>query len=103
MHKIKRKFTRSSSSHSTRSTSSRAGSDMNIDEPTAGVAAPAAQRESNFHLDEKDIRWRDRFEREKYRQLKPCTFMLASVYNPQLLQDTGMDVEFDFIFQVVGW
>jgi hypothetical protein len=29
--------------------------------------------------------------------------MLTCVYNLQLLQDTGMDVEFEFIFQVVGW
>ena len=55
MHKIKSKFTRSSSSRPTRSTSTWAGSDMNIDEPTIGAAAPPTQEEPNFLMDEKDI------------------------------------------------
>ena len=102
MNKIKSKFTHAPSSLSTRSTSSRAGSDINIDEPTAGAAAPTAQGELNFLMDEKDIRWRSRQEKDKFKLLKPRFFTLTSVYSPQLLQDTCMDAEFNFIFQVVG-
>lgn len=76
---------------------------MQVDEPTAGAAAPAAQAEPNFLMDEKVIRWWSHLGKEKYKQLKPRTFTLTSVYSPWLLQDTVMDAKFDFIFQVIGW
>lgn len=98
--KLKGMFTCSSSSRSTRSMSSRAGCDMNIDEPAAGAAAA---QEGDFLMDEKDISCRGRQEKDKYKLLKSRTFTLTSLYSPQLLQDTGMVVEFDFTLHVVGW
>ena len=74
------------------------GSYMRVDEPSAGAAAAPTQAQINTLMDEKDICWWSRQEKEKYQQLRPRTFSLTSMYNPQLLQNTGMDAEFDLIF-----
>lgn len=41
--------------------------------------------------------------RAAFKKLEDRKFELTSVYDPMLLQKTGMDSEFDLIFQTVGW
>ena len=54
-------------------------------------------------LEEAHIHWRAKQERAAFRKLEAREFKLTSVYDPILLQNTGMDFEFDLIFQNAGW
>ena len=42
-------------------------------------------------------------EKEVFQQLKNKDFIHTPTLDPILLQETGMDTEFDLIFQMVGW
>jgi hypothetical protein len=42
-------------------------------------------------------------ERSKYTALKDRTFTLTSVYDPRLMKESGMDIEFLLIFYEIGW
>lgn len=89
------------------SSSSRAGSDMKVDVPSVGAGAPPQQAPSNeepiFLMEESQLRWKSRQGKDNFKTLKPHKFALTNVYDPCLLQATGMDTVFDLIFQVVGW
>jgi hypothetical protein len=93
---------RSSSRLSRRgSSSSRADSDMDVDE-RASPLCPSIEI-VNILIEDKNLKLRGHKEKEKFKDLKDREFGLTPAYDPQLLQDTGMDVEFGYIFFVVGW
>lgn len=76
---------------------------MQVDLPSTRARMPQEQATTNVLMEEADLRWQSRQERDNYRKLKPCKFSLRNVYDPRLLQAIGMDTEFDSIFQVVDW
>jgi hypothetical protein len=83
------------------SSSSRADSDMDIDE-RAPPLHPSIET-VNILMDDKNLKLRGHEEKKKFKDLKDQEFGLTPAYDPQLLQDTGMDVEFGYIFFAVGW
>lgn len=100
----KNKLSRSSSSRSTRSNASRASSDMQVDEPPTTRAAPSSSTTMiNVMMEEKNTKLRNHQEKDKYKKLKDHEIKLTSIYYPRLLQDTGMNTEFQLIFDAVGW
>jgi len=50
-----------------------------------------------------DLRLKTHREKEVLQQLKNREFIHTPTLDPILLQETGMDTEFDLIFQMVGW
>lgn len=76
---------------------------MQVDVTSIGPGIPQEQATTNVLMEEANLRWQSRQERDNYKKLKPCKFSLTNVYDPRLLQATGMDAELDLIFQVVGW
>jgi hypothetical protein len=51
---------------------------------------------------EKDVWLRGQTEKDKFWNIKDRAYKLTPVYHPQLLRDTGMDVEFNTIFVAIG-
>jgi len=51
----------------------------------------------------RDLGLKTRREKEVFQQLKNKDFIHTPTLDPILLQETGMDTEFDLIFQIVGW
>ena len=88
---------RSGSSHSTRSSSSRTSADMQVDVLGASSSATIVL------LEEKQLKLRNKQEKDAFKELKTRRFMHVFAYDLALLSATGMDVEFDFIFRTVGW
>jgi hypothetical protein len=82
------------------SSSSRANSDMDVDE-RAPPLHPSI--ETVNILEDKNLKLRGHEEKEKFKDLKDLEFGLTPAYDPQLLQDIGMDVEFGYFFFTVGW
>ena len=76
---------------------------MQVDVPSTEARMPPEQATTNVLMEEADLRWQSRQERDNYRKLKPHKLSLTNVYDPRLLQATGMDAEFDLIFHVVSW
>ena len=105
MSKLLGKLKRVGPSHSTRSSSSRASADMQIDVPSPAAGAPprSSSAERNILLEEKHLKLRNKREKDAFKELKTRRFIHTSAYDPALLQATGLDVEFDFIFRTVGW
>ena len=105
MSKIADKLKRAISFPSTRSSSSRASIDMEVDPPSAAVGAPfqSAPMERNVLLQEKQLKLQDDREKNINKKLKDRDFILTPTFDPALLQSTGMDSEFELIFKVVGW
>ena len=105
MSKFLGKLKRAGSSHSMRSSSSRVSADMQIDVPSLVVGAPprSSSAKRNILLEEKHLKLRNNREKDALKELKTRRFIHTSTYDPALLQVTGMDVEYDFIFRTVGW
>ena len=86
LNKLKGKLSWSSSSRTTRSmSSSRAGFDMQVDVPSIGPGIPQEQATTNVLMEEANLRWQSRQERDNYKKLKPRKFSLTNVYDPRLL------------------
>jgi hypothetical protein len=83
------------------SSSSRADSDMDVDE-RAPPLRPSIEI-VNTLMEDKNMKLRGHKEMEKFNDLKDREFRLTPAYDPQLLQDTSMDVEFGYIFCAAGW
>jgi hypothetical protein len=81
------------------SSSSRADSD--VDE-RAPPLRPSTET-MNILMEDKNLKLRGHKEKENFKDLKDREFRLPPAYDPQLLQDTGMDVEFGYIFYTIGW
>ena len=91
MSKYLGKLKRVASFHSTRSTSSRGSTDMQIDVPSPAVRAPSgsSSAEKNILLEEKHLKLRNKMEKEAYKQLKIRRFIHTYVYDPAILHATG--------------
>ena len=105
MSKFIGKLKRAASSHSTRSSSSIASTDMQIDDPSPAVEVPprSSSAERNILLEEKHLKFWNKTEKEAYKQLNTRRFILTSTYDPALLHAIGMDAEFEIIFKTVRW
>ena len=105
MSKIVGKLKRAVSFRSTRSSSSQASTDMEVDPPSpaARVSSRSAPAERNVLLQEKQLKFQGDMEKDIYKKLKTRRFVLTPAYDPALLQATGMNTEFELIFRAVGW
>ena len=54
-------------------------------------------------LKTRDLGPKTRREKEVFQQLKNKDFIHTPTLDPILLQEIGMDTEFDLIFQMAGW
>ena len=52
-------------------------------------------------LEEKQLKLRNKQEKDAFKELKTRRFVHTSAYDHALFQAIGMDVEFDFIFRTV--
>jgi len=76
---------------------------MNIDAPSpVAQAPPPSSSASNILQEESQICWKTKVEKDAFKKLKTQRFVHTTTYDP-LLQATGMDGEFDFVFRAVGW
>lgn len=98
-------LSKSPSIRSTQSSSSRASSDMQVDEPPKAMRGAASSSGEVLHIlmEEKNLRWKNEEEKQRYRLIRKRTFYLTLVLDPTLLRDIGMDTEFDTIFEIIGW
>jgi len=89
--------TRSSSTHSSHQ------SEMSVDAtpPQAPSSSPGTQ--VKVLLNTGDLGLKTRRETEVFQQLKNKDFIHTPTLDPILLEEIGMDTEFDLIFQMVGW
>jgi hypothetical protein len=105
MSKLVGKIKRAALFHSTRSSSSRASADMEIDAPSPAIGASSrsSPAERNIHFQEKQLKLRGKTEKNIYKQLKTRRFILSPAYDPALLQATCMNTKFEITFKAVGW
>ena len=59
--------------------------------------------ERNILLQEKQLKLWGEMEKNIYKRLKTRRFILTPIYDPALLQATGMNAEFETIFKALGW
>ena len=87
MSKIAGKLKRAISFRSTRSSSSRASIDMEVNPPSPAVGAPSRSgpMERNVLLQEKQLKLRGDREKNIYKKLKTQDFILTPTYDPALL------------------
>jgi hypothetical protein len=85
--------------------SSRGSTDMQIDVPSPADGAPpqSSLAEKDILLEEKHLKFRNKTEKDAFKQLKDRRFVLTSTYDPAVLRATGMYIEFNFIFRAIGW
>ena len=103
MSKIADKLKRAISFCSTRSSLSRASTNMVVDPPSPAFGAPSrsAPMERNVLLQEKQLKLQDDREKKIYKKLKDQDFILTPTFDLALLQSTGMDSKFELIFKAV--
>jgi hypothetical protein len=65
--------------------------------------APTPQAEGVYAVDAPFIDLRDEQVRQAYAILKDRVFSNTREFDPTLLERTGMDSEFDSIWQALGW
>jgi hypothetical protein len=83
------------------SSSSRADSDKEINERAPPLYPPT--NTVNILMEDKNLKLRGHEEKQKFKDLKDMEFGITPAYDPQLLQDKGMDIKFGYIFFAVGW
>ena len=105
MTKIVEKLKRAVSFRTTRSSSSQASTDMEVNHPSpaTGASSRSTPVERNVLLQEKQLKLRDHTKKDIYKKLKTQRFVLTPAYDPVLLQATGMNTKFELIFKAVGW
>jgi len=94
---LKNISTRSSSRHSSHQ------SEMSVDPTPPQALSSSSDPRVKVLLKIGDLGLKTRREKEVYQQLKNKDFIHTPTLGPILLQETGMDTEFDLIFQMVGW
>ena len=101
MSKIAGKLKWAMSFRSTRSSSSQASTDMEVDplSPIVGASFRSAPVERNILLQEKQLKLRGDMEKNIYKELKTQDFILTPTYDPALLQAIGMIAEFELILR----
>ena len=83
--------------------SSRHSSEMSIDPTPTQAPSSSSDQQVKVLLKIGDLVLKTRREKEVYQQLKNKDFIHTPTLDPILLQEIGMDTEFDLIFQMVGW
>ena len=76
---------------------------MSIDSTPPQAPSSSSDQQVKVLLKIGDLGLKTRREKEVYQQLKNKDFIHTPTLDPILLQETGMDTEFDLIFQMVGW
>ena len=54
-------------------------------------------------MEEKHLQFRNKTEKDTFKQLKTRRFILTPAYDPARLRSTGMDTKFEIIFKTIGW
>jgi len=83
--------------------SSRHSSEMSVDPTPPQAPSSSSDPQVKVLLKIGDLGQKTRREKEVYQQLKNKDFIHTPTLNPIFLLETGMDTEFDLIFQMVGW
>jgi len=94
---LKNMGTRSSSRHSSHP------SEMSVDPTPTQAPSSSYDQQVKVLLKIGDLGLKTRREKEVYQQLKNKDFIHTPTLDPILLQETGMDTEFNLIFQMLGW
>ena len=89
--------TRISSQHSSHQ------SEMSVDPTPLQAPSSSSGPRVKALLKIGDLGLKTRREKEVFQQLKNKDFIHTPTLDPILLQETGIDTEFDLIFQMVGW
>ena len=89
--------TRSSARHSSQP------SEMSVDPTPTQAPSSSSNQQVKVLLKIGDLGLKTRREKDVYQQLKNKDFIHTPTLDPILLQETGMDTEFDLIFQMLGW
>ena len=89
--------TRSSTRHSSQP------SEMSVDPTPTQAPSSSSGQQVKVLLKIGDLGLKTRREKEVYQQLKNKDFIHTPTLDPILLQEIGMDTEFDLIFQMLGW
>ena len=89
--------TRSSARHSSQP------SEMSVHQTPTQAPSSSSGQQVKVLLKIGDLGLKTRREKEVYQQLKNKDFIHTPTLDPILLQETGMDTEFDLIFQMMGW
>ena len=76
---------------------------MNVDLTPTQAPSSSSGQQVKILLKIGDLGLKTRREKEVYQQLKNKDFIHTPTIDPTLLQETGMDTEFDLIFQMMGW
>ena len=76
---------------------------MSIDSTPPQAPSSSSDTRVKVLLKTGDLGLKTRREKEVFQQLKNKDFIHTPTLDPILLQETGMDTEFDLIFQMVGW
>jgi len=78
--------------------SSRHSSEMSVDPTSPQALSSSSDPQVKVFLNIGDLGLKTRREKEVYQQLKNKDFIHTPTLDPILLQETGMDTEFDLIF-----
>ena len=76
---------------------------MSIDPTPPQAPSSSSDPQAKVLLKIGDLGLKTRREKEVYQQLKNKYFIHTPTLDPILLQEIGMDTEFDLIFQMLGW
>jgi len=94
---VKNIGTRSSSQHSSHP------SEMSVDPTPTQAPSSSSDQQVKVLLKIGDLGLKTRREKKVYQQLKNKDFIHTPTLDPILLQETGMDTEFDLMFRMLGW
>jgi len=83
--------------------SSQYSSEMGVDPTPPQAPSSLSDQQVKILLKIGDLGLKTRREKEVYQQLKNKDFIHTPTPDHILLQETGMDTEFDLIIQMVGW
>lgn len=78
-------------------------SDMSVDPPTEHAPSSSSGTVRKVLLKTSDLGLKTQREKDVFQKLKNRNFIHTPAIDPTLLQETGMDTEFDLIFQMLGW
>ena len=76
---------------------------MSVDPTPTQAPSSSSGQQVKVLLKIGDLGLKTRREKDVYQQLKNKDFIHTPTIDPILLRETGMDTEFDLIFQMMGW
>jgi len=75
---------------------------MSVDPTPTQAPSSSSNQQVKVLLKIGDLGLKTRREKEVYQQLKNKDFIHTPTLDPILVQETGMDTEFDLIFEMIG-